>query len=90
MNMCGIGATAIEEFASKFFGCGVSIVGGVALLFIIYGGVILVTSTGDPNKIRMGKEYITYAIIGLLLVIFALIIVGILGGEIFKIPGINV
>lgn len=88
-NICGIGANTIEEFAGKFFGCGVSLIGGIALLFVIYGGYLLLTSAGDPHKIRIGKEYITYAIIGLLLALFALILLQVIGADILKIPGIS-
>ena len=87
--MCGIGATEIGVFAGKFFGCGISLIGGVALLFIIYGGYLLVVSAGDPHRLRMGKEYITYAIVGLLLAILALIILQVIGVDILKIPGMS-
>ena len=88
-NFCGIQTPALpfNEFVGKLFGCGVSLVGGVALLFIIYGGFILMTSSGDPSRIRMGKEYVTYAIIGLVLAIFSFVIVQVLGGDILQIPG---
>lgn len=87
--ICGVGATTPAEFASKLFGCGVSLVGGVAILFIIYGGFILLTSAGDPTRVRIGKEHITYAIVGLLLAVFALVILQVIGVDILKVPGIN-
>ena len=34
-QICGVGDPNIETFVGKLFGCGVSLVGGVALLFII-------------------------------------------------------
>lgn len=89
MNICGIGADTIDVFAGKFFGCGISLVGGIALLFVIYGGYLLLISAGDPHRLRMGKEYITYAIVGLLLALFALILLQVIGVDILKIPGIS-
>ncbi|MBI2036288.1 hypothetical protein HYT17_01550 [Candidatus Microgenomates bacterium] len=87
--LCGIGETDIGVFAGKFFGCGVSLVGGIALLFIIYGGYVLMTSSGDPNRLRIGKEYITYSIVGLVLAILAVVILNVIGTDILKIPGLG-
>ena len=87
--MCGIGTTTPAEFASKLFGCGISLVGGVALLFIIYGGFLLLTSAGDPTRVQHGKEYITYAVVGLLLAVFTLVILEVIGVDILKIPGLG-
>ncbi len=88
-SLCGIGETDIGVFAGKFFGCGVSLVGGIALLFIIYGGYVLLTSSGNPNQVRIGKEYITYAIVGLVLAILSMVILNVIGTDILKIPGLS-
>lgn len=89
-SICGVGVEPplpFHELISKLFGCGVSLVGGVAILFIIYGGFLLLTSKGDPSRIRMGKEYVTYAIVGLLLAIFSFVLVEVIGVTIFQLPG---
>lgn len=88
-QICGIGESDIAVFATKFFGCGVGLIGGVALLFIIYGGFLLALSGGDPSRIRAGREYIMYSIIGMLLAIFALVILNVIGVNILHIPGFN-
>ena len=88
-KLCGLEEPNPADFASEFFGCGISLVGGVALLFIIYGGFILLTSTGDPGRVRMGKEYIQYAVVGLVLAIFTVIIFEVIGADLLKIPGLN-
>ena len=91
MNLCGVGdpSIAIEALVGKLFGCGISLIGGIGIIFIIYGGFILVTSAGDPSRVRMGKEYITYAIVGLLLAIFTMVILQVIGADILKIPGFS-
>ena len=43
----------------------------VAVIFIIYGGISFITSSGDPNKIKRAKDTITYAVIGLIIVALA-------------------
>lgn len=53
---------------------GVTIVGYVALGFIIWGGYLYMMSSGDPGKAMSAKKTITRAIIGLLIVASAKII----------------
>ena len=40
----------------------------VAVIFIIYGSILFITSSGDSNKIKKAKDTITYAVIGLIIV----------------------
>jgi glucose uptake protein GlcU len=79
----------VSGFVSKFYGIGLGLIGGVAILFIIYGGYILMTSQGRPDKISNGKSYITYAIIGLLLAIFGYIFIQVIAIDILHIPGFS-
>jgi|GEM_PF-3578109 len=43
----------------------------LALLFIVYAGVIFVTAGGDPGEIERAKKAVTYAVIGLVVAIVA-------------------
>lgn len=61
--------------------------GGIAFLFIIYGAFLVMTSTGDPKKLETGKQVISSAVSGLLLIIFSVFILGVLGVNILGIPG---
>ncbi|MGH7245365.1 MAG: hypothetical protein ACREGI_00335 [Candidatus Levyibacteriota bacterium] len=76
-------------FAAKLYSIGLSIVGGLALLSILYGGYILLTSRGNREAVRKGKSYITYAIIGLLLAVFAVTFFSIITVDVLKIPGFS-
>ncbi len=76
-------------FVAKFYGIGLGIIGGVALIFIIYGGYIILTSQGDPNQLNTGKSYVYYAIAGLLLAIFGFIFIQVIAVDILHIPGFN-
>lgn len=49
--------------------------GVTALFFIIYAGFKYVTSGGDPKKAEGARHTITYAIIGLILILAAIFIV---------------
>lgn len=74
-------------FVSKFYKIGLGFIGGVALLFIIYGAYIILTSSGNVYRINDGKSYIYYAIIGLALAIFGFLFIEVIARDILHIPG---
>lgn len=47
------------------------LVGGITVLFIIYAGVLYVTAAGNKDRIEKAKQTLTYAVIGLIVVILA-------------------
>ena len=51
------------------------LVGVLAVIMIIYGGIIYTTSGGDPGKVKKGKDTIIYGIVGLIIAILAFVIV---------------
>jgi hypothetical protein len=57
------------------------LVGGLAILFIVYGGFLYMTSGGNKERVETAKKTLTYAIGGLLLVILAGVIFEILTGD---------
>ncbi len=61
--------------------------GGITLLMIIAGGFIILTSSGNPEKLQTGKEIITNAIAGLLLILFSAVVLRVIGVDILQIPG---
>ncbi|HSW96314.1 MAG TPA: hypothetical protein VLF89_00660 [Candidatus Saccharimonadales bacterium] len=74
-------------FVGKFYGVGLSIIGGVAILFIIYGGYLFLTSQGNQLNVEKAKMYITYAIIGLLFAVFGFVLIQLLAVDVLHIPG---
>lgn len=75
------------EFVSNIYGMGLGLIGGIALLAIIYGGYLILSSQGEPRKIQDGKQYIFYAIVGMFMAFAGFAIYGIIGGDVLKIPG---
>lgn len=43
-----------------------SIIGGVALLFFVYGGFVFILSQGNSEKVSHGKSIITAAVLGII------------------------
>ncbi len=48
----------------------------LVLGYVIYGGYVYITSSGDPNKVAKGKKTLSQAFIGLAIVMSASIIMG--------------
>ncbi len=48
----------------------------IAVVMIVVGGYSLITSTGDPDKIKKGTEIITGAVVGMILVFGVKLIIG--------------
>lgn len=51
------------------------IVGAVSVIMIIIGGLRYITSSGDSSNVQAAKNTILYAIVGLIIVVFAQVIV---------------
>lgn len=65
-----------------------SVSGGIAFLLMIYGFILVATSSGDEKRVQGAKETITSAVIGLIVSISALFILKLIAIDILKIPGI--
>lgn len=55
------------------------IAGLVAIGFIIYGGIKLVTAQGDPDGLKKARQTIFNALIGLVIALFATTLVAFVG-----------
>lgn len=51
------------------------ILGGIAVIMIVFGGFMYTTSAGDAGKVKNAKNTILYAIVGLIVAVFATAIV---------------
>src|SRR6266480_7489789 len=50
-------------------------VGSVAVILLVYAGIRFVMSGGDPKQVQQARQIITYAIIGLVLVLCSFAII---------------
>lgn len=53
--------------------------GAVALFLIIYSGIRLVTSGGDPKQVEGARKIMNYAIIGAIIVLLSFAIIAFIG-----------
>ncbi len=66
---------------------GIGIGGGIAFLLMLYAGFIIMTSTGNPERLKGGQQLLTSAIAGLIMLIFSVFILRLIGINILQIPG---
>lgn len=67
----------------------VGIAGGVAFLFILLAGFQIMTASGNPERLQHGRELLTAAISGLILIIFSVFLLNLIGVEILNLPGLK-
>ncbi len=61
--------------------------GIIAFILIVFGAFQIILSGGNPDRVKAGKEMITSAIAGLLLIVFSIFILKLIGQDILDIPG---
>ena len=47
------------------------VVGSLALLIFVYGGLIWMTSSGSPDKVKQGRDTLLWAAVGLVVIFSA-------------------
>jgi len=65
----------LESTISNIINVVISVVGLIAIVVIVIGGIKIITSGGDDEAKKSGTNFITYGIIGLVVVILAYAIV---------------
>jgi hypothetical protein len=77
-----------NEFIGFILRWAIGIGGGIAFLLIVFAGFQIMTSAGNPERLQAGRELLTSAIAGLILLVFSVFILRIIGVDILKLPGL--
>lgn len=78
-----------NSFISKIILIATGVAGGIALGLVLYGVFIVTTSAGIPDKLKMGNDIITSAIVGLVFILLSVFLVNFIGINLLGIPGLN-
>jgi hypothetical protein len=73
---------APEQFLGDILKWAIGIGGGIAFLLIIYAGFMIMTSSGNPERLKAGQELLTSAVSGIILLIFSVFILKFIGIDI--------
>lgn len=77
----------LQGFIQQLLGLALGVAGGIAFLLMLFGSFQIMTSSGNPEKMKAGSELITSALTGLLFIIFSVFILKLIGVTILDIPG---
>ena len=82
------GSVTIYTVISRVIRAITGIIGSIALLMFIWGGIIWMTSAGEPKKVSQAQNILKYAVYGLLIIFFSYAIVNIFLGA-FQAPTVR-
>ena len=68
-------ATSVEELVAQIINYTLGLVGTIALLLFVYGGLIWMTSAGSSDKVKKGRDILVWAVIGMAVVFMSYIAV---------------
>jgi hypothetical protein len=81
-----IGCVSILDSPEAFMGdilkWAVGIGGGIAFLLIVYASFMIMSSSGNPERLKAGQELLTSAISGLILLVLSVFILKFIGVDI--------
>lgn len=75
-----------QDFAEDILKWTMGIAGLVAMLFIVYAGFLILTSSGNPKQVAAGKELLTAAVSGLVLLVMSAFLLNFIGVEVLNLP----
>lgn len=76
-----------EEFLGQLLGWAIGVGSGIAFLLIVYAGFMIMSSSGNPERLKAGQELLTSALSGLVLLVLSIFILNLIGVKILQIPG---
>jgi len=82
-------STLLARYIKSFYTWGLSIVGVLAVLMLMAGGIIWLTSAGDSGKIGNAKKMISGSLFGTLLLVGAYFFLNTINPDITKLPALE-
>ncbi len=78
-----------QKFIGQLLGWGVGVGGGIAFLLIVYAGFMIATAAGDPKRVQAGRELLTSAISGLILIVLSVLLLNFIGVKVLNLSGLG-
>ena len=86
-TVAGCYSTRPDMFVKSVLNIVFAVSGGLAFIAFIGGSALILTSSGDPEKLNNGKSIVISSIFGLLLIIFSVFLLRVVGVDILRVPG---
>lgn len=78
---------AVASVAQPILNIIFSFASGIAFLYLLYGGYLILTSQADPERLDHGKRVVTGAIVGIIFTLSSVLIINLLANGVLRIPG---
>lgn len=82
-------STTPTAFVTRIYGIILAFSGGIAVLLLMRAGYRIMTSQGNPEALKDGREQATATVIGLLFLIFAFVLLQVIAYDLLRIPGVT-
>jgi len=69
------GSTGLMDIIARTVNAVLLLAGAIAVIYLIYGGILYITAGGDAEKATKGRTALINAIIGIIIILLALVIV---------------
>ena len=66
-----LGETSLSALIAKILKKVLGLTGVIAVIMFIYGGILWMTSGGNPEQVKKGRDTLLWAVIGLAFIFFA-------------------
>ena len=73
-----------EAFVGDLLKWGIGVGGGIAFLLIVYASFMIMTSSGNPERLKAGQELMTSAISGVVLLVLSVFVLNLIGVEVLN------
>ncbi|OGC97652.1 hypothetical protein A2634_02945 [Candidatus Amesbacteria bacterium RIFCSPHIGHO2_01_FULL_48_32] len=83
------GADAGKIIVTTLVGWSVNLTGGLAILSLIYGAFLVATARGDLKRVSAGREVISAALAGLILISLAVVFLNFLGIKVLNLGSLG-
>lgn len=67
--------TSFNRIASNIVNWVLILAGTIAVVYLVYGGILYITAGGDAEKATKGRTAVVNAVIGIVIILLALVIV---------------
>ena len=78
-----------NSFVGALIRVSIGLGSGFALIMMLYGTFTIISSAGSPDKLKLGQEIITSAVMGLIFIVLSTVLMNFIGINILGLPGLN-
>lgn len=73
------GTTTFQNLIGKIIDWVLILAGAIAVIYLVYGGILYITAGGDAEKATKGRTAVVNAIIGIVIIMLAILLVNWVG-----------